>query len=141
MNKLLIILLSCLLFFELSATNIFNQGDEVLSADKVFILNESVNLENILISWDIVDGYYMYLDKIKVLNNKDNLSYKIFQSSQSRYNDEFFGDTVILKEKFSIGIKKSDLKSGKSVIINYQGCSEAGFCYPVQKYYLRLKNT
>lgn len=137
MNKILIILLSCTLFFELLATNIFDQANQVLSADEVFVLNESMNAENIIISWTIEDGYYMYLDSIKVTNKENDLTFEIIQSSQSEYNDEFFGDTVILKENFSINIKKSTLKDMKSILISYQGCSEAGFCYPILKYYLR----
>jgi|TARA_B110000444_G_scaffold77071_1_gene72827 thiol:disulfide interchange protein DsbD len=137
MNKFLIILLSSPLFFELSATNIFNQGDEVLAAEKVFIINKSMDSENIIITWDIVDGYYMYLDSIKVMENKNALSYKIINSSQSKYNDDFFGESIILKKNLSIHIKKKDLSAIDSALVYYQGCSEAGFCYPVQKSYLR----
>ena len=137
MNKFLIILLSSPLFFELSATNIFNQGDEVLAAEKVFIINKSMDSENIIITWDIVDGYYMYLDSIKVMENKNTLSYKIINLSQSKYNDDFFGESIILKKNLSIHIKKKDLSSIDSALVYYQGCSEAGFCYPVQKSYLR----
>lgn len=137
MNKFLIILLSSPLFFELSATNIFNQGDEVLAAEKVFIINKSMDSENIIITWDIVDGYYMYLDSIKVMENKNALSYKIINSSQSKYNDDFFGESIILKKNLSIHIKKKNLSAIDSALVYYQGCSEAGFCYPVQKSYLR----
>ena len=137
MNKFLIILLSSPLFFELSATNIFNQGDEVLAAEKVFIINKSMDSENIIITWDIVDGYYVYLDSIKVMENKNALSYKIINSSQSKYNDDFFGESIILKKNLSIHIKKKDLSAIDSALVYYQGCSEAGFCYPVQKSYLR----
>ena len=137
MNKFLIILLSSPLFFELSATNIFNQGDEVLAAEKVFIINKSMDSENIIITWDIVDGYYMYLDSIKVMENKNALSYKIINSSQSKYNDDFFGESIILKKNLSVHIKKKDLSAIDSALVYYQGCSEAGFCYPVQKSYLR----
>ena len=131
MNKFLIILLSSPLFFELSATNIFNQGDKVLAAEKVFIINKSMDSENIIITWDIVDGYYMYLDSIKVMENKNALSYKIINSSQSKYNDDFFGESIILKKNLSIHIKKKDLSAIDSALVYYQGCSEAGFCYPV----------
>ena len=125
------------MFFELSATNIFNQGNEVLAAEKVFIINKSMGSENIIITWDIVDGYYMYLDSIKVMENKNTLSYKIINSSQSKYNDDFFGESIILKKNLSIHIKKKDLSAIDSALVYYQGCSEAGFCYPVQKSYLR----
>lgn len=125
------------MFFELSATNIFNQGDKVLAAEKVFIINKSMDSENIIITWDIVDGYYMYLDSIKVMENKNALSYKIINSSQSKYNDDFFGESIILKKNLSIHIKKKDLSAIDSALVYYQGCSEAGFCYPVQKSYLR----
>lgn len=125
------------MFFELSATNIFNQGNEVLAAEKVFIINKSMDSENIIITWDIVDGYYMYLDSIKVMENKNTLSYKIINSSQSKYNDDFFGESIILKKNLSIHIKKKDLSAIYSALVYYQGCSEAGFCYPVQKSYLR----
>ena len=78
MRKSLIILLSCFLSLESLSVDIFNQENTVLSADQAFAIKKSLNDENIEISWMIKDGYYMYLNSIKILNgSKLNVSYGV----------------------------------------------------------------
>ena len=47
--------------------------------------------------------------------------------------DEFFGETEILRDEFIISIEINSSLNLSEVLIYYQGCSEAGFCYPMQK--------
>ena len=136
MRKSLIILLSCFLSVESLSVDIFNQENTVLPADQAFAIKKSLNDENIEISWMIKDGYYMYLNSIKILNGSNEISYKVLESNQSLYEDEFFGKTTILKKNFVILSNILNSMDASKVTIQYQGCSEAGFCYPVQKQYL-----
>ena len=137
MKMPVIILLSYFMVVESSANDIFNEVNKVLPAEKVFLIENSQTNKNFQISWTIKDGYYMYLDSIKVKNNQNDVLYKITKSTQSIYEDEFFGETLILKDSFIISLDKLDFDEESSLYVLYQGCSEAGFCYPVQKNYLR----
>ena len=46
------------------------------------------------------------------------------------HQDEFFGNTMIIKNLFRISFK--NIPNNSETQIFYQGCSDKGFCYPVQ---------
>ena len=86
--------------------------------------------DTLKIKWIIGDEYYLYLDSIKVMANNELIKHKILDSKVLDHEDIFFGKTKILKDKLVISIKNSPFKS---LEVSYQGCSEQGFCYPIQK--------
>ena len=60
----------------------------------------------------------------------DGKTYKVLDSKVLDHEDIYFGKTKILKDKLVISIKNSPFKA---LEVSYQGCSEQGFCYPIQK--------
>ena len=46
--------------------------------------------------------------------------------------DEFFGKSSILRKRFEIKIETKNLLDLSNILIKYQGCSDAGICYPLQ---------
>ena len=84
------------------------------------------------IAREIKDGFYLYLKSIQVKKNANINLYKVIDSNQSIYSDEFFGTTEILRKDFKISINNSDSLDLSTILINYQGCSDSGFCYPMQ---------
>ena len=67
----IIILLSYFMVVESSANDIFNEVNKVLPAEKVCLIENSQTNKNFQMSWTIKDGYYMYMDSIKVKNNEE----------------------------------------------------------------------
>ena len=110
---------------------LFNLKDnKILPANEAFKLETSIVPDELQIKWIIKDGYYLYFDSILVEANKELIEYKVLDSKVLDHEDIFFGKTKILKDKLVISIKNS---SFKSLEVSYQGCSEQGFCYPIQK--------
>ena len=110
---------------------LFNlKNNKILSASEAFKLETSLVQDTLKIKWIIGDEYYLYLDSIKVMANKELIKHKILDSKVLDHEDIFFGKTKILKDKLVISIKSSPLES---LEVSYQGCSEQGFCYPIQK--------
>lgn len=58
----------------------------------------------------------------------------LLKSNKYKIEDEFFGKTEIYKNFLRISLNNSANLS--NFVILYQGCAEAGFCYPIQKYFL-----
>ena len=58
----------------------------------------------------------------------------MLKSKKYKIEDEFFGKTEIYKDFLSISI--NNIPNESSYVILYQGCAEAGFCYPIQEYVL-----
>ena len=115
------------------ASVLFDEQESIPLAKDVFVISQGQASESIYISWNIKDGYYMYLDSIKLKDITNNIPFEIVESHQSLFEDEFFGKTEILKKKLTLIINKSDMSNSSELLIYYQGCSEDGFCYPVQK--------
>ena len=110
---------------------LFNlKNNKILPANEAFKLETSLVQETLKIKWIIGDEYYLYLDSITVTANKELIKHKILDSKVLDHEDIFFGKTKILKDKLVISIKNSSLES---LEVSYQGCSEQGFCYPIQK--------
>ena len=132
-KSLLIILLSNVIAGELYSSNLFEKSNRVPEANEVFALTANIEKQAAYITWEIRDGYYMYLDSIKLKYKDKALPFKMLESRKELYKDEFFGETEILRGKFAIGIDINSSLNLSEVLIYYQGCSEAGFCYPIQK--------
>jgi len=134
MKKILsIILTSYSLITPSHASVLFDEQESVPLAKDVFVISQGQASKGIYISWNIKDGYYMYLDSIKLKDITNNIPFEIVESHQSLFEDEFFGKTEILKKNLTLIINKSDISNSSELLIYYQGCSEDGFCYPVQK--------
>ena len=132
-NRLLIILLCNIVVFELNSTSLFEEQNTIPIAKEVFSLSSNIEMNAALVSWQIRDGYYMYLDSIEFKYKDELIPFRILESKKELYKDEFFGETEILRDKFVISINVNPSLNLSEVFIYYQGCSEAGFCYPMQK--------
>jgi len=132
MRQIIIILLSINFSLELSSLEFLENKNTIQEANEVFILKSIPENNSITVSWDIKDGYYLYLNSIQINKNKVIIPYEVVYSNQSTYSDEFFGTTEILRDGFKIKIKNLDKLDLSEILINYQGCSDAGFCYPIQ---------
>ena len=110
------------------------ENNKILPAEEVFKINVSQTGNKIVIEWDIKDKYYLYSDSIKINRNNNTVEYVLLKSDKYKIEDEFFGETEIYKNFLSVYV--DDNENLSNYVILYQGCAEAGFCYPVQKYFL-----
>tara|TARA_A100001015_G_scaffold213541_1_gene239485 strand:+ start:124 stop:546 length:423 start_codon:yes stop_codon:yes gene_type:complete len=135
MRKIILFALIFLLVTPINSSDkkeFFSAKSGILPAEEVFEIRVLNNLNTINIRWAIREGYYMYLDSIKFQDFAK--PYKILNSEISSHEDEYFGKTKIIKKIFEIEIKTKDLVSMDGLVVQYQGCSEQGFCYPTKKH-------
>jgi len=120
-------------------------GDEqFLDADEAFQVNvTSEGPDRLLIRWDIAEGYYLYRDKLKVQlagGNDVVLGSPSVPAGETKH-DEFFGDVQIFHHEAEMRVpltRGSPKTTEISVQVAYQGCAEAGICYPPIKKTLSL---
>ena len=113
--------------------NFFDEVEEILLANEVFKISFNENKDNLEIDWEILDGYYLYLNSIYIKKDMNEVKYKILDSNLYDHEDEFFGETVIIRNKLKIVLENQDISANQNIEVLYQGCSDKGFCYPVQK--------
>ena len=113
-------------------------AQQVLKPEQAFPVTVSYQADNIVISHEIKQGYYLYKDKISYASTSQNI-----QLSQTElpagiaHFDEFFGSTEIYRDsmivKIPVNIVEKDLVSNNFIIeIKLQGCADIGLCYPPQ---------
>ena len=113
-----------------------NQGT-FLPADQAYILSvDTPDAQTLLLRWDIAEGYYLYRDKIQVTALAPaDLQLGELQSSPGKVKqDEYFGRMEVYYEQaeVTLAILRQDPANALPIKLDiaYQGCAEAGFCYP-----------
>lgn len=98
-----------------------------LHHEQAFVFSYNQKDNNVELEWDIAPGYYLYQDAINVKTvPKKELT---FTSESDVHTDQYFGTTIIFKDKAKVQFPKSTLKSS-TFTVTYRGCAEAGLCYP-----------
>ncbi|MDN6450444.1 MAG: protein-disulfide reductase DsbD, partial [Enterobacterales bacterium] len=46
------------------------------------------------------------------------------------HHDEFYGKTAIFKDYLTLNLRLQNADQNATLVVTYQGCAEAGFCYP-----------
>ena len=131
---ILVIIFSISLNIKSQENYFLSENNKILPADEVFKINILNTEDTIVVEWNIKDKYYLYSDSIKINQNNKPVKYIMLKSKKYKIEDEFFGKTEIYKDFLSISI--NNIPNESSYVILYQGCAEAGFCYPIQEYVL-----
>ncbi|MGE8571038.1 MAG: protein-disulfide reductase DsbD [Acinetobacter amyesii] len=79
-------------------------------------------------TWRIADGYYLYHDQIKVIENGKALLLQLPRPQQK--DDPNFGMTEVHYGQVQATVA---MQPNQSYKIEWQGCAESGLCYPVQR--------
>lgn len=96
----------------------------ILPVDEAFRVSLSVGESGRKLYWQITPGYYLYKEKITA--SLDGKPLPLALPAGIPRQDEAFG----LVEVYD-GYVEASLPSGEEpVLVRYQGCAEAGYCYP-----------
>jgi thiol:disulfide interchange protein DsbD len=110
-------------------TSSFSSNDEFLKVDDAFVFNFYQTKDKLKISFDVADGYYLYRDKFNFTPDQATI-YPVALPEGESHEDEFFGIQQIFTGKMVFTIDLEQANSNGILNIGYQGCAEAGLCYP-----------
>lgn len=112
--------------------------------EQAFILSAEVtDAHTLTLRWDITDGYYLYRDRFGFeLIDADGISIQTFELPRGKEkNDENFGLMEVFYHEIEarLPLQRNNIKATNIQLqVKYQGCAEAGFCYPPMKQLLTL---
>ncbi|WNO60160.1 protein-disulfide reductase DsbD [Rheinheimera sp. MMS21-TC3] len=109
--------------------SLFNTQETFLPVEQAFEFDFNQQDEQLIVSWTIADGYYLYKDKIKLGGIAVSFSHPSYPAS-IQIEDEFFGVTDVYFHQLILRIPLADISEDAVFKIQYQGCAEAGLCYP-----------
>jgi thiol:disulfide interchange protein DsbD len=113
-----------------------SSGSQFLSPDEAFRFRaEAAGADAVRLTWQIAPGYYLYRDRLKVgsPDPKVQLGALVLPTGQSK-TDEYFGTQQVYHNEL-IATLPVARAAGSAVLelpvkVTYQGCAEAGLCYP-----------
>ncbi len=110
---------------------IFDKTSQFVAAENAFRFDFQQQQQQLLLKWEIKPGYYLYQQKISLTPH--HLSLAPWQLPQGKdHQDEFFGKTVIYTNDLQLPLTINSASADASLTLSWQGCAEAGFCYPPQ---------
>jgi thiol:disulfide interchange protein DsbD len=110
-------------------------GDQFLQPDEAFRFDATADgTDRVRLNWEIADGYYLYRARIKVATSSADAQLGAAQMPTGQIkDDEYFGKQEIYHHELSALIpvaRAGALPLDLPLAVTYQGCAEAGLCYP-----------
>lgn len=84
---------------------------------------------DILCTWDIAPGHYLYRDRIAVTTD-DGQAVPLALPAGVEKDDPTFGTTRVYHDQVSAALTGATLPASDAIHVTYQGCAEHGVCYP-----------
>jgi len=109
--------------------------DDLLPVDLAFALTATAGTRGSLqLHWKIADGYYLYRHRISVQPDAAFKAQPLQLPRGDRHTDEFFGEVETYRGTLAATLPGAATDSTQQVTlkVKYQGCADAGVCYPPQ---------
>jgi thiol:disulfide interchange protein len=120
-------------FSQNSLAEALQQQSEFLPVREAYQLDGALTRDGALrLYWQITDGYYLYQHAFKVrsLNGDTPASLAIDFPPALSKTDEFFGEVQVYYNAADLTVRLPEGAENLSVAVTYQGCADAGLCYP-----------
>lgn len=106
--------------------NPFETKAEFLPVGKAFTFtSERLASGETQLYWQVADGYYLYQQRMKF----EGLAEQPVLPQGEAHSDEFFGEQQVYRQGLEVKLPAG--ATGK-VKLGWQGCADAGLCYPPQ---------
>ncbi|HHL3257341.1 protein-disulfide reductase DsbD [Citrobacter braakii] len=102
---------------------------QFVPADRAFAFDFQQNQHDLNLSWQVKDGYYLYRKQISITPSQADIA-EVKLPPGVWHEDEFYGKSEIYRKQLAIPVTVNQAKSGATLTVTYQGCADAGFCYP-----------
>ena len=102
---------------------------QFVPVDQAFAFDFQQSDHQLNLNWQIKPGYYLYRQQIKLNPAQAELA-PLELPKGTWHEDEFYGKTEIYTQQLNLPITIEKATKGATVSVTYQGCAEAGFCYP-----------
>ncbi|MDO4776769.1 MAG: protein-disulfide reductase DsbD [Cardiobacteriaceae bacterium] len=111
-----------------AAPKLFGNKNDVLPEAQAFPVHALSDNGQALVHIAMPAGYYLYRDKFTASVDGRPLQ-PLFPPGET-HTDEFFGEQTVYRSDIDIPLPLSAADNGKEVVVRFQGCADAGVCYP-----------
>ena len=115
-----------------SQASLFDSEPQFLPRDQAFVFDFEQRGDKLLLKWQIEDGYYLYRHQLKFNSDAATLGEPAIPEGKDHY-DEYFGHQQVYYQELEVTLPLLAASGDAEVIVGYQGCADAGLCYPPTK--------
>jgi len=108
-------------------------AEDFLPVDEAFGVSVAGDGAELVVHIDIAEGYYLYRDRYNLIP-QDGAELSAGQFSDNvkiKYDPNFDEDMAVFYH--SLDVRHQILSDQGHILLVYQGCADAGLCYPPQK--------
>jgi len=100
-----------------------------IPADQAFVFDFQQNQHDLNLTWQVKEGYYLYRKQVSITPAQANVG-ALQMPAGEWHEDEFYGKSEIYRQNLSVPVTVNQAGKGATLTVTYQGCADAGFCYP-----------
>jgi thiol:disulfide interchange protein DsbD len=112
-----------------SPQSLFDDTPSFLRVEQAFQMDFEQSGDQLIVKWDIAEGYYLYKKQFKIDADGALLGEPIYPDS-IQIEDEYFGLSDVFKQDMQVVYPVIKAAADAVVKVRFQGCAEAGLCYP-----------
>ncbi len=116
---------------------LFATQTNFLKVDEAFILSTEIVDDEIIAKFEIADTYYMYKSRFYFSAEGATLKEAFIPDGKKKV-DEYLGNVEVYYHNLEISVPFIAHQKQFTFIIEYQGCAEAGLCYPPEEKRIQL---
>ena len=124
-----------------SLAEALQQQSEFLPVREAYQLDGALTADGTLrLYWQITDGYYLYQHAFMVrdYDRPGTPGMAIEFPRAIDKTDEFFGDVSVYYDEADLSVALPGIDAPLTLAVTYQGCADAGLCYPPETDYLTV---
>jgi len=100
-----------------------------IPADKAFVFDFQQNQHDLNLTWQVKEGYYLYRKQVSITPAQASVG-ALQMPAGEWHEDEFYGKSEIYRQHLSVPVTVNQADKGATLTVTYQGCADAGVCYP-----------
>jgi thiol:disulfide interchange protein len=114
-------------------SSLLSGQDEFLPVSEAFKPNYTIAQGKLVLHWQIADGYYLYEERFKFSADEGIQISPTYTPGKMKYDELFERETMVHYHEVSASFDLAGITKVFTVKLEYQGCADAGLCYPPQK--------
>lgn len=113
--------------------NLIQSEPKFLPVEEAFPYQIEQQGNKLTVIWESADDYYLYQQKLKLKQSKQTFAATQYSKEGILKHDEAFGEVIVFYNTLEVDFDLNQLTKKTPTILSFQGCAEAGLCYPPQK--------
>jgi thiol:disulfide interchange protein DsbD len=113
--------------------SLLSPQDEFLPVGEAFKPAFAISGKQLTLSWTIADKYYLYEERFKFKADQNLTLSASYTPGLMKYDELFERETMVHYHQVAASFDLSQIDRPFTLKAEYQGCADAGLCYPPQK--------